>query len=106
MFYEQERLQNIFRKYGAMAVIFDDGNDAQFETVSNITKDREYDLSWIKRQIDDEAWRKLSEQERQRLLMQAKLLERMLRKELYGDDWRRRLAALEGDEAAIRELEV
>ena len=33
------------------------------------------------------------------------MLERMLRREMYGDDWRRRLAELGGDEAAMRELE-
>ena len=54
--------------------------------------------------MDEEAWRKLSEKERQRLLMEAKLLQRMLNKELYGSDWLRRIAELEGDEAALREL--
>lgn len=54
--------------------------------------------------MDEEVWRKLSEKERQRLLMEAKLLQRMLNKELYGSDWLRRIAELEGDEAALREL--
>lgn len=54
--------------------------------------------------MDEEAWRKLSEKERQRLLMEAKLLQRMLNKELYGSDWLRKIAELEGDEAALREL--
>lgn len=72
---EQERLQNIFRKYGAIAVIFDDGTDVYFgsEKLPEKPKDIEYDLDWIKRQMDEEAWRKLSEQERQRLLAQEKL---------------------------------
>ena len=61
-------------------------------------------MDWIRRQMDEEAWRKLSEKERQRLLMEAKLLQRMLNKELYGSDWLRRIAELEGDEAALREL--
>ena len=37
--------------------------------------------------MDEEAWRNLSEQERQRLIAEAKLAQRKLRKELYGDDY-------------------
>ena len=105
---EQKRLIDVFHKYGAMAVIFDDGQfiDNTDSPPPPVQKDEEYDLDWIKRQMDEEAWRKMSEQERQKLLAKMKLLERMLRKELYGSDWQRRLAQLRGDEDALRELEV
>ena len=59
---------------------------------------------WVKKEMDQEEWRKMSEKERQALLMKAKLAQRQLRKELYGDDWTSRLAALQGDEDAINAL--
>ena len=49
--------------------------------------------------MDEEEWRKLSEQERQRLIALAKLEQRKLRREMYGDDWLRYLASLRDQEA-------
>ena len=51
--------------------------------------------------MDEEEWRKLSEHERQQLILKSKLAQRALRREMYGDDWQRQLAALQGDEAAL-----
>ena len=56
--------------------------------------------------MDEATWRALSEIERQRLIAEAKLTQLKLRKELYGDDWMRKLEELEGDEEAIRRLKA
>ena len=109
---ETDRLQRVYRKYGAMAVIFDDGTDPDEDDFNivpvpipkkNDTVD--YDADWVKAQMSEEEWRRLNEEERQALLMKAKLLERQLKKELYGDEWEKERARLAGDEAALAELE-
>ena len=109
---ETDRLQRVYRKYGAMAVIFDDGTDPDEDDFNivpvpipkkNDTVD--YDADWVKSQMSEEEWRRLNEEERQALLMKAKLLERQLKKELYGDEWEKERARLAGDEAALAELE-
>ena len=105
--YENKRLKEIYKKYGAIAVIFDDGGDGSSFTAipkKQVEPEPVYDLDWIRRQMSEEEWRKLSEKERQRLLMEAKLLERMLRREMYGEDWQRRLRELGDDEEARRRL--
>ncbi|CBY12801.1 unnamed protein product [Oikopleura dioica] len=105
--YENQRLKDIYKKYGAIAVIFDDGGDGSSFTAipeKKLEPEPVYDLDWIRRQMSEEEWRKLSEKERQRLLMEAKLLERMLRREMYGDDWQKRLRELGDDEEARRRL--
>ena len=73
MEYEQERLKKILHKYGAMAVIFDDGTEPNMEPIDNteVPIPLIYDLDWLRRQMDEEVWRKLSEKERQRLLAQV-----------------------------------
>ena len=109
---ETDRLQRVYRKYGAMAVIFDDGTDPDEDDFNivpvPIPKKNEtvdYDADWVKAQMSEEEWRRLNEEERQALLMKAKLLERQLKKELYGDEWEKERARLAGDEAALAELE-
>ena len=109
---ETDRLQRVYRKYGAMAVIFDDGTDPDEDDFNIVpvpiprNKDTvDYDADWVKSQMTDEEWRRLNEEERQALLMKAKLLERQLKKELYGDEWEKERARLAGDEAALAELE-
>lgn len=57
---------------------------------------------YFQAQLDEEAWRKLSEKERQALLAKMKLEQRKLRRELYGDDWLNYLRSLEGDETALK----
>ena len=48
----------------------------------------------------------LSEKERQALIMKAKLAQRELRKDMYGDDFKAKLAALQGDNDAIEKLKA
>ena len=73
-----------------------EGNQIIEENIENkLTAD------WVKKEMDAEEWRKLSEKERQELLMKAKLAQRQLRKEMFGDDWMRKLESLKGDEARV-----
>ena len=59
---------------------------------------------WVKHQIDDEAWRQLSEKERQSLLTQMRLEQQKIRKELYGEDWLNYLKRLDDDEEALEKI--
>ena len=70
-------------------------NDKEIET---------FCADWVKREMDEEAWRKLNEKERQRLMMEAKIAFLKLQKELYGDDWLKKLRELEGNDEALRQL--
>ena len=54
--------------------------------------------------MDEDAWRKLSEKERQAIIMKTKLAQRQLQKEMYGADWINKIESLKGDNAAIEEL--
>ncbi|CBY12802.1 unnamed protein product [Oikopleura dioica] len=48
-----------------------------------------FSAEWLLKQMSDEEWSKLSEQERQRLIALAKLEAKKAQKELYGDEWLR-----------------
>ena len=50
----------------------------------------------VKSEMDEAEWRKLSEKERQELIRQAKLAQRKLRSEMYGDAWLDQLAKMNG----------
>ena len=75
------------------------------QTISE-EEEEQYCAEWVKREMDEEAWRRLSTQERHRLIMQAKLAEKLLRQEMYGEDWRKKMEELHGDEAALAELRL
>lgn len=61
---------------------------------------------WVKLQIDDETWRRLSEKQRQSLLTQMRLEQQKIRKELYGEDWLNYLKRLDDDKEAIEKIRV
>ena len=48
-----------------------------------------FSADWLLKQMSEEEWNKLSEQERQRLIALAKLEAKKAQKELYGDEWLR-----------------
>ena len=73
-------------------------NEISEEIEENLTAD------WVKHQIDDEAWRQLSEKERQSLLTQMRLEQQKIRKELYGEDWLNYLKRLDDDEEALEKI--
>ena len=60
---------------------------------------------WVKAQMDEETWRKMSEKERQAYIAKMKLLQRQLRKDMYGDEWSKQLQSLENDQAALQNLQ-
>ena len=72
----------------------------------NVTEklEEQFCADWVKREMDEEAWRRLSAQERQKLIIQAKLAEKALRQEMYGDDWQKKLDEMRGNEAALDDL--
>ena len=62
----------------------DEIGDKSLETIT----EKEEDVlceDWVKAQMDEETWRKMSEKERQAYLAKMKLLQRQLRKDMYGD---------------------
>ena len=66
--------------------------------------EEKFTADWVKLQIDDEAWRRLSEKERQSLLTQMRLEQQKIRKELYGEDWLNYLKTLDDEEEAIEKI--
>ena len=46
---------------------------------------------WVKQQMDEAEWARLSEKEKQALIAKAKLEQRKLKKEMFGDDWMKHL---------------
>ena len=49
----------------------------------------QFSADWVQKQMSEAEWQKLSEQERQRLIAVAKLEQKKLQKEMYGDDYLR-----------------
>ena len=47
----------------------------------------QFSADWVQKQMSEAEWQKLSEQERQRLIAVAKLEQKKLQKEMYGDDY-------------------
>ena len=81
----------------------DEIGDKSLETIT----EKEEDVlcaDWVKAQMDEETWRKMSEKERQAYLAKMKLLQRQLRKDMYGDEWSKQLQKLENDETALQNL--
>ena len=94
---------SVYEEYGAIAMIFDDGSDpSQYAPVK---QEANYSADWVKVQMSEAEWRRLNESERQAALLKAKLLEKQLRKEMYGSDWLAERDRLAGDEAALAELD-
>ena len=46
---------------------------------------------WVKQQMDEAEWARLSQKEKQALIAKAKLEQRKLKKEMFGDDWMKHL---------------
>lgn len=99
--FNQAHMLNVFEQYGAIAMIFDDGSDPSRQVI----KEETFSADWVKVQMSEAEWRRLNEAERQALLLKAKLLEKQLRKEMYGNDWLAEKDRLAGDEAALTELD-
>ena len=99
--FTQAHMLNVFEQYGAIAMIFDDGSNPSRQVI----KEETFSADWVKVQMSEAEWRRLNEAERQALLLKAKLLEKQLRKEMYGDDWLAEKDRLAGDEAALAELD-
>ncbi|CBY12803.1 unnamed protein product [Oikopleura dioica] len=65
----------------------------------------QFSADWVQKQMSEAEWQKLSEQERQRLIAIAKLEQKKLQKEMYGDDYLKAMKSLEGDEEALKKLQ-
>ena len=64
---------------------------ANLEDISENENEDAACADWVKQQMDEAEWARLSEKEKQALIAKAKLEQRKLKKEMFGDDWMKHL---------------
>ena len=65
--------------------------NANLEDISENENEDAACADWVKQQMDEAEWARLSEKEKQALIAKAKLEQRKLKKEMFGDDWMKHL---------------
>lgn len=84
--------------------------DARLKLIVHVEKEEakmksesaDFDVEWVKANMDQRQWAQMSERERQALLAKAKLMRRKLKTEVYGEEWQKQLTELSSNEASLR----